>query len=177
MNDLGKLANIAEIIGAIIVVGGLMFAVLQMRQTRQQRRELAAIELFRFFGNPKFTAAYKRILRLPAGLSADDIQNNDTGLEDAAMLISATLESIGVMTFQRIVPFVVVKNLIGTSGQTLWSKLEPWVTMLRQEQGEDTVFEWFQWLAERLEQEEHNDPLPAYIAHKKWQPSNTSQEL
>lgn len=177
MNDLGKLANIAEIVGAIIVVGGLMFAVLQMRQTRQQRRELAAIELFRFFGNPKFTAAYKRILRLPAGLTADDIQKNDTGLEDAAMLISATLESIGVMTFQRIVPFVVVKNLIGTSGPALWTKLEPWVTMLRQEQGADTVFEWFQWLAERLDQEEHMDPLPAYVAHKRWQPSNISQEF
>lgn len=177
MNDLGKFANIAEIIGAIIVVGGLIFAVLQMRQTRQQRRELAAIELFRFFGNPKFTAAYKRVLRLPDGLSADDIQNNDTGLEDSAMLISATLESIGVMTFQRIVPFVVVKNLIGTSGPSLWSKLEPWVTMLREEQGADTVFEWFQWLAERLEQEEHADPEPAYTAHKAWLPSNISQDF
>ncbi|MGI9204126.1 MAG: DUF4760 domain-containing protein [Woeseiaceae bacterium] len=177
MNDLGKLANIAEILGAIIVVGGLIFAVLQMRQTRQQRRELAAIELFRFFGNPKFTAAYKRILRLPEGLSADDIQNNDSGLEDAAMLISATLESIGVMTFQRIVPFVVVKNLIGTSGPALWSKLEPWVSMLREEQGADTVFEWFQWLADRLKQEEHADSDPAYVAHKAWVPSNVSQEF
>lgn len=177
MNDLGKFANIAEIIGAIIVVGGLIFAVLQMRQTRQQRRELAAIELFRFFGNPKFTAAYKRILRLPDGLSAKDIEKNDTGLEDAAMLISATLESIGVMTYQRIVPFVIVRNLIGTSGPALWGKLEPWVTMLREEQRADTVFEWFQWLAERLEQEEHSDSEPAYTAHKSWLPSNITHEL
>ncbi len=177
MNDLGKLANIAEIVGAIIVIGGLMFAILQMRQTRQQRRELAAIELFRFFGNPKFTAAYKRILRLPEGLSADDVENSKAGLEESAMLISATLESIGVMTFQRIVPFVVVKNLIGTSGPALWSKLEPWVTMLREEQKSPAMFEWFQWLAERLAQDLSADTEPAYVAHKGWIPSNMTNEI
>lgn len=58
MDELATLANMAEIFGVIIVIGGLFFAVLQMRQIRQQRREFAAIELFRFFGNPKFTEAY-----------------------------------------------------------------------------------------------------------------------
>ena len=58
MDELATLANMAEILGVIIIIGGLFFAVLQMRQIRQQRRELAAIELFRFFGNPKFTEAY-----------------------------------------------------------------------------------------------------------------------
>lgn len=177
MNDLGYLANIAEIIGAIIVVGGLIFAVLQMRQTRQQRREMAAIELFRFFGNPKFAAAYKRILRLPEGLSADEIQDNKKGLEDAAMLICATMESIGVMTYQRIVPFAIVRHLIGTSCPTLWRKLAPWVIMLREEQDAPSVFEWFQWLAERLEGRNAPGDLPAYLAYKSWVPSNLTNEI
>ena len=46
VTDLSRLANIAEILSAVIVFGGILFAVIQMRQTRQQRRELAAIELF-----------------------------------------------------------------------------------------------------------------------------------
>ena len=177
MNDLANLANVAEIIGAIIVIGGLVFAVLQMRQTRQQRREMAAIELFRFFGHPKFTAAYKRVLRLPEGLSADDIQKNDSGLEESAMLICATMESIGVMTFQRIVPFMVVYNLIGTSGPALWRKLAPWVEMLREEQEAPTVFEWFQWLSERLDGNHVPDENPAYEAHKDWSPANLTNKL
>lgn len=177
MSDLANLANVAEIIGAIIVVGGLIFAVLQMRQTRQQRRELAAIELFRFFGNPQFTAAYKRILRLPEGLDANDIQDRETDIEEAAMLISATMESIGVMTYQRIVPFVVVSNLIGTSAPALWGKLEPWISLLREEQRAPSVFEWFQWLAERLEQGQSADPEPAYLAHKSWLPSNLTPQI
>lgn len=177
MNDLSYMANIAEIIGATIVVGGLIFAVLQMRQTRQQRRELAAIEMFRFFGNPQFTAAYKRILRLPEGLSADDIQGNGSELEDSAMLICATMESIGVMTYQRIVPFLVVSNLMGTSCPALWRKLSPWVEMLRDEQDSPLVFEWFQWLADRLEQINVQDSDPAYVAHKSWVPANLTSQF
>lgn len=177
MNDLANIANVAEIIGAIIVVGGLIFAVLQMRQTRQQRREMAAIELFRFFGNPKFTAAYKRVLRLPEGISADDIQKNDTGLEESAMLICATMESIGVMTFQRIVPFMVVHNLMGTSGPALWRKLAPWVDMLRAEQEAPTMFEWFQWLADRLDSNNVPNEIPAYVAHESWMPANLTSKL
>jgi hypothetical protein len=115
MNDLSTLANMAEILGVIIVVGGLFFAVLQMRQIRQQRRELAAIELFRFFGNPRFTRAYQLLLHLPDGLATDDTRTKQKDLEDAAMLVSSTMENIGVMTFQRIVPFVIVNNLIGSS--------------------------------------------------------------
>jgi hypothetical protein len=62
MNDLSRLADMAEILGALVVVGGLVFAVMQMRNFRQQRRELAAIELFRFFGDTDFNRAYVCVL-------------------------------------------------------------------------------------------------------------------
>jgi len=177
MNDLSTLANIAEILGVIIVIGGLFFAVLQMRQIRQQRRELAAIELFRFFGNPRFTQAYQMVLHLPDGLSAADIRTKQEDLEDAAMLISSTMENIGVMTFQRIVPFVIVNNLLGSSVVILWRKLENWAIALRDELGDDAAFEWFQWLAERLEQYQPRDPHPAYEAHKDWIPMHLRHEI
>ena len=161
MINLSTLANMAEILGVIIVIGGLFFAVLQMRQIRQQRRELAAIELFRFFGNPQFTAAYQMVLHLPDGLSAEDIRTKLANLDDAAMLISSTMENIGVMTFQRIVPFVIVNNLLGSSVIILWRKLENWAIALREDLGDDAAFEWCQWLAERLEQYQPRDPHPA----------------
>lgn len=68
MTELSRLADMAEILGVLVVVGGLIFAVLQMRNIRQQRRELAAIELFRSFGNPEFNKAYEKVMKLPDGL-------------------------------------------------------------------------------------------------------------
>ncbi len=177
MQDLSRLADIAEIVGVLIVIGGLFFALLQMQQIRQQRRELAAIELFRFFGNPNFSEAYNTVLHMPDGLSANDIRNSDDNLEQAAMLISTTMENIGVMTYQRIVPFAIVKNLMGDSAVVLWRKLEIWVVDLRVELEEPAAFEWFQWLVERLQQVPPDKTLPAYEAYKNWAPANVTKQL
>ena len=177
MDDLSRLANMAEILGALVVVGGLIFAVLQMRSIRQQRRELAAIELFRFFGNPEFNRAYETVLKLPDGLTTAEIEARSPGMEHCAMLICTTMENIGVMTHQRIVPYAVVKNLMGASTIILWRKLAEWVFALRDETGSAQAFEWFQWLAERLEELGADDEQPAFVTQKSWQPKRISEEI
>ena len=177
MNDLSRLANLAEILSAIIVVGGVFFALMQMRQIRQQRRELAAIELFRFFGNPQFAPAYKHVLLLPPGLGAAALRERHPDSENAAMLIATTMENIGVMMFKRIVPFLVVNSLVGTSAVMLWHKLEPWVKDLREELDQPSAFEWFQWLAEKLEEYARDDHAPAYEAFRNWKPTRLTNEI
>ena len=92
------------------------------------------------------------------------------------MLISSTMENIGVMTFQRIVPFVIVNNLVGSSVIILWRKLENWAIALRDELDDEAAFEWFQWLAERLEDYQPRDPRPAYEAHNDWMPLHLHHE-
>ena len=177
MDDLSRLANMAEILGALVVVGGLIFAVLQMRSIRQQRREMAAIELFRFFGNPEFNRAYETVLKLPDGLTTAEIEARSPGMEHCAMLICTTMENIGVMTHQRIVPYAVVKNLMGASTIILWRKLAEWVFALREETGSPQAFEWFQWLAERLEELGADGEKPAFVTQKSWQPKRISEEI
>ena len=177
MYSLTNIAAVAEILGAIIVVGGIGFAVLQIRQFRQQRRELAAIEMFRFFGNPQFARAYRTVLHLPDDMSADDIKSGANGLEDQAMLIATTMENIGVMTYQQIVPFKVVRNLIGNSTILLWRKLENWTDSIRDEVQMPHAFEWFQWLAERLQEHQQEDWIPAYRRETRWKPKNVQKQL
>ena len=177
MTDLSRLADMAEILGALVVIGGLMFAVLQMRNIRQQRRELAAIELFRFFGNPEFNRAYEKILKLPDGLNTAEIEATHPDLEHFAMLICTTMENIGVMTFQRIVPYLLVSNLIGSSTGLLWQKLEKWVFDLREELGSPDAFEWFQWLAERLDENRDPNEKPAFEVYKSWKPMRSAADI
>lgn len=177
MTELSRLADMAEILGALVVIGGLIFAVLQMRNFRQQRRELAAIELFRSFGNADFTRAYECVLNLPEALSTAEIETQYPGQELCLMLICTTMENIGVMTFQRIVPFRVVKNLIGSSTILLWRKLQRWVFELRENLNSPEAFEWFQWLAEKLEECADPNELPAYEAYKSWKPSNLTSDI
>ena len=176
MTDLAQLANIAEVLGAIIVIGGLFFAVLQMKQIRQQRRDLAAIELFRSFSSPHFVEAHQAILQLPDGLSAAEMKKSYPRHSEFAMQVCTTMENIGVMTFQRIVPFILVNNLIGATTVVLWHKLTPWATALREDIGNPAAFEWFQWLAEKLEEYKHVTPQPAYEMYKDWKPLRLNNE-
>jgi len=177
MNDLSRLADMAEIIGAAVVIGGIFFAIIQMRQLRQQRRELAAIELFRFFGSPQFSRAYREVLRIPDGLNIEDLRAHSETAENCAMIISTTMENIGVMMYQRIVPSVVVKNLMGSSAIVLWRKLESYINEIRNDLDNPAAFEWFQWLAEKLEALQDSDQAPAYQAHKDWKPTGLTPEI
>jgi hypothetical protein len=177
MSDLSRLANMAEIFSAIVVIGGIIFAIIQMRQTRQQRREMAAIELFRSFGSPAFTDAYQHVLHCPDGLTTKELKDNYPDAEKSAMLICTTMENVGVMMYQRIVPSAVVSNLIGSSTVTLWRKLEMWVEDLRTELDNPFAFEWFQWLAMKLDELQDDGDLPAYKSQADWAPMNLSSEL
>ena len=47
--DLQNVANMAEILGALLVVAGVIFAVIEIRHFRQQRQEAAAMEIMRSF--------------------------------------------------------------------------------------------------------------------------------
>lgn len=177
MTDFSRLANMAEIFSAIVVIGGIIFAVIQMRQTRQQRRELAAIELFRSFGSPAFADAYRNVLHFPDGLNARQLKEEFPDSEQCAMMICTTMESVGVMMYQRIVPSAVVSNLIGSSTIILWRKLEVWVQDLRGELDSPFAFEWFQWLAMTLGELQDDSDVPAYEAHTEWEPLNLSSEI
>lgn len=177
MTDISRLADMAEILGAAIVVGGVFFAVVQMRQIRQQRREMAAIELFRFFGSPQFAKAYGCVLKLPDGLGLTQLREHSADSENCAMLISTTMENIGVMVFHRIVPSIVVKDLMGTSTMILWRRLQPWISDMRRELGNPATFEWFEWLAGMLDDLGCSDQPPAYEAHGRWRPSRSTHEI
>ncbi|MDH3746646.1 MAG: hypothetical protein OER97_00455 [Gammaproteobacteria bacterium] len=177
MSDLSQFANMAEILGALIVIGGVFFAVVQMRQIRQQRREMAAIELFRFFGRPQFSQAYHRVLRLPEGLNKTQLCQYEDEIENCAMVISTTMENIGVMVYHRIVPSIVVRNLIGTSTIILWTKLHPWIADMRKDLDNPAMFEWFEWLSTVLEKMNEDGQEPAYVAFKRWKPSTSSHDL
>ncbi len=87
--DLNTFANLAEVIGATVLIGSVAFAVVQLAHFRRQRADMAAVELVRSFQTPEFAHALRLILSLPDGVTAEKMRE-DPKYEDAAMLISLT---------------------------------------------------------------------------------------
>lgn len=169
--ELQTLANIAEIFGALLVVIGVIFGLLEIRHYRQQRQETASIEIMRAFQSPDFTRALRMVMDFEQECQQCRDDNMPQELQDAAMLVSTTLEAVGLMVYQRIVPFRLVQQLMGGTIQAGWSVLSPHTEMLREELRRPSIHEWFQWLAERLtEHPEYRDEEGAYLKYEQWKP-------
>jgi hypothetical protein len=169
--NLQRVANFAEIFGALLVIIGVIFALYEIRRHRQQRRETAAMEIMRAFQSPDFT----RTLRLVMDFEQEcrDCRDDSISpeLQDAAMLVSTTLESVGFMVYQRIVPFGLVQQLMGGTIQASWRVLRPHTEWLREKLCRPSIHEWFQWLSERLSEfPEYRDEEGAYSKYLRWKP-------
>ncbi len=169
--DLQMLANIAEIVGTLLVISGVFFGLVEIRHYRQQRQETAAMEIMRTFQSRNFTSALRLIMDYEQECLKCREESIPQELQDAALLVSTTMEAVGLMVYQRLVTFQTVQLLMGGTVQASWRVLRPHTNMLRNKLNRPSVHEWFQWLAERLDQyPEYRDAEGAYLKYSKWQP-------
>jgi hypothetical protein len=169
--DLATFANIAEIFGALTIVGGVVFAVVQIREFRAQRREVVAVELTRSFHDPELAHAVNLIRELPDGVSAEELRSKGLEYERAAVMISTTYEAIALLVFRDMASFSMVRDLTGGLTVVMWRKLAHWMDSVRAEQAQPSWAEWFQWLAEQLAREsDQKERNPAYRKFADWRP-------
>ena len=169
--DLQTLANIAEIIGALLVIAGVFFGLMEVRHYRQQRQETASMEIMRAFQSHDFTRALRLVMDYEQECQRCNSDAIPEDLQNAAMLVSTTLEAVGLMVYQRIVPFRLVQQLMGGTIQASWRVLRVHSEWLREKLCRPSVHEWFQWLAERLnEHPEYRDEDGAYAKYPNWKP-------
>lgn len=169
---LQTLANLAELIGGAAVLGGVVFAVWQIHEYRQQRRDAAAIELVRTLQSREFVEAFRLLSRVPDGISLEALRAKGPDYEDAAIAIGAMGETIGLMVYRGIAPFELVREQVGGLLLTMWQKLRVWAEEVREDQGYERWVEWYQWLVDRLEEYEQSSGItePAYRRLPEWKP-------
>jgi hypothetical protein len=171
--DLTALADLAEILSALAVVGGIWFALIQLREYRTQRRDAAIFELMRAFAEPEFARAVRLVRGLPDDVSAAELRASGSDREEAAIMISITYETKGLLVFRQMTSFPLVQELTGGLAVVMWRKLRVWAAEIRSEQKQPSFAEWFQWLAERLAQhgKDRTSP-PAYERLSGWIPTD-----
>jgi hypothetical protein len=166
---LDQLANYADIIGTVTVVGGLAFALIQLSEYRKQRRDVIAAELMRTFYSVDLADAVTLVRSLPDHCPADELRQRGPQYERAAIIVNTSFETMGLLVFRRIADYGLVEQLAGGMVTVLWRKLDVWVSSVRAEQDQPSWAEWFEWLA-RLAASRKNEAQPAYVAYKDWKP-------
>ena len=167
--DLRTIVDLSQVVASLTVVGGTAFAVIQLREFRQQRQEAVALDLLRAFMGAEFAAAMAVITSLPDGLSIEELREAGPDVEKSATLMCTTFEAMGILVHRRIAPLALVQDLAGGIIVLVWHRLEKWLQQLRVEQGNPSDSEWFQWLAEQLEARKL-EKAPAFVRHRDWMP-------
>ena len=164
------LSTFANVINAVAVTAGVIFAVVQIRDYRRHRQRDAMLNLVRSFQNPTFARALRRVVELPSGATAKEISEKlGPEGEDLMVHLTATWETIGILLFHGELTLEIIDDFFSGPILISWQKLLPYTTYLRAHYQRDTWSEWFQWLAERMaERESKASPVPAYIAHRDW---------
>lgn len=159
-------AVVAAVASALTVVVALVFGTLTIRQWQRTRYLSAAAEMVHTLLTAEFTRSIARVLELPERAPVGSISTPE--LLHAVFVVTHGFESLGVLVFHRLLPLHLVDHLVGGYVRSSWKRLKPHVESQRAVLG-ITVGEWFQWLAERLEE----DPAPgkllgAHVAHRAW---------
>jgi diacylglycerol kinase len=163
LSDLVPYASVFAVFVAIV------FGTLTLRQWQRTRYLAAAAELVHTIQNEQFNNAIARIVELPTDAAADLVRA-DKDLVAAAYVVGHVFESLGVLVFHDVLNLHLVDHLVGGYVRASWHRLGPYIRARRADLG-STFGEWFQWLAERID--EHPAPGKgdgAHVAFRHWKP-------
>ena len=164
-------ANIAEILGVLAIIFGIAFGAIQVQQHRRQVRTTAIMELAKSFEDREFTEAYRLIADLPDDVTGEQLGALGDDYVSAALRVGFKFETIGLLIHKGVVPMDARRDLAGGAAVLIWKKLRRWIEDSGVGQDHDLLFEWFQWLAERLEELGESTRFPAYKAYEDWSES------
>lgn len=164
-----ELSNILNVIGTAAVLIGIVFGLTQLRHYHLSRKRDSALFLLNSYQTGEFSSGIWNIMSLPDGLTKVEIEEKvGEDIKGIYQVLSAW-ESIGILVFQKEITMEMAGDAYRSPILISWKKLEMYVSGMREELQTVTIFEWFQWLAERMmERENEGSTVPAYIAHKEW---------
>lgn len=164
-----NLALLTQIISTTAVVLGILFGILNLWNFQRMRKRESAILMLNSFQTNEFVRGLLLVFSLPDAMKKDEIDRLPKDDYLAVYLMLGTWERLGILVFRNEIPMALVDDAFSGPILTSWQKLHVFVEQFRAEVGRETGFEWFQWLAERMEERERTaSAIPAYIAHKNW---------
>jgi hypothetical protein len=166
---LSTIANIAEIIGATTILTGLIFGWIQLRQYRVQQRDAVASSLTQTFYNRDLARALSLLQTIPDDVRLAELRAKGPEFVAAAVTVTTSFETMGILVFKRIAPLELVVDLAGGVIITMVRKLRCYMEDLRVEQHQPSWGEWFEWLGDQVENVKSQQE-PAHIRYRGWRP-------
>jgi hypothetical protein len=165
------LSLLFQTISTIIMVSGVIFSVINLRNFQAGRKRESAIMMLNSFQTNDFVRGLLLILDFPDNVEKDQIDKLPHEQFVALYMVVGTWERLGILVHRREIGLDLVDDAFSGPIIQSWQKLGKYIQEFRAQLGRETAFEWFQWLAERIiERETTLEATPAYAAHRNCKP-------
>jgi hypothetical protein len=142
------------------VIFGIGFGLVQLREIRRQKEAQAGVELLHSLQLPQTAVSVLLLHTLPDNLSGEELESKLGGRFDSVIALLAVLESLGPLVARGHVPLDMYEQFYRGATMVCWRKTRRYVE--EQREGWPGLFEWVQWLAERME-ERPSPPRPGGV--------------
>ena len=157
-----------QAIETLAVVTGVAFGLIQLRQLRHQREVQAGLELLAPLQTPESAEALLTVHDLPDNLTGEELRQRLGAQYKSSMATLAQFESLGPIVARGHVPIEMYAEFYRGPTVLCWRKFKRYIEEERRN-GWPTLFEWLQWLAERMEERAPaNSDIPAFKLFSSW---------
>lgn len=163
-----QLGDWLNVVTTLAVLGGVAFALVQIRDARRKAAAQAAQAFVTGLQSEERAKDHLLVHRIPKGLAPHDWDKLEMPLQEAGFRIAAMCESTGILVHERVLSIDIVSEMLPIADY--WARLGPLAMHLRELNDSPRRMEWFQWLAERVAEHHDDAHAPAYIEHKDWRP-------
>ncbi len=155
------IANVALALSLIVAV---IFGIAQVRAAARDRRERLTLETLRNFQTREFSELLVFITWYDMPANQQELNARPTDERIMLIQFGQQMESLGMLVAERLINIDLVDKTLGSFVASSWKKYEKLFLDIRVNQPDPFLGEYFQWLAERLDQRMRENPRKPFYA-------------
>ena len=152
------IALIANIALALSFIVGLVFGIAQVRAAAQDRRERLTLEALRNYQTREFSELIQFVTSVTMPTTAKALRALPQSEQVLFIQFGQQMESLGLLVAERFINIDLVDKTLGSLVTIAWEKYKPLFLDIRENQPDPFLGEYFQWLAERIDERMRNNP-------------------
>ncbi len=157
-------ANLALALSFIVA---LIFGIAQVRAASRDRRERLTLETLRNFQTHEFAALMFNINGYNIPYTLEEWRQLPVNDQIMFLQFLQEMESLGILVAERLINIALVDKTLGSFVTNSWDRLKTVILDMRGKLPDPFLSEYFQWLAERLnERMQMNPRKPFYETAK-----------
>jgi hypothetical protein len=149
---------IANIALALTFFAGLIFGIFQVRADARNRRERLTVQTLQNFQTREFAELIHYITSKELPANINELHARPENEQVIFIQLGQLMESLGILVAEGLINLDLVDKTIGSLVTTAWDKYEAMFLDTRLNQPDPFLGEYFQWLAERIDERMKKNP-------------------